>query len=72
VKWTLAHPAVTSAIIGARSMEQLDLLLDGWESWELTQGIHITGQPPGWPWRSGGGRSRQPRRPGGSGWSERT
>src|SRR5262245_48103719 len=35
VKWTLAHPAVTSPIIGARSMEQLNGFLDGWDEWEL-------------------------------------
>lgn len=31
VAWTLAHPAVTSAIIGARNMEQLELILNGWQ-----------------------------------------
>lgn len=36
VKWTLAHPAVTSPIIGARSMEQLDSFLNGWDDWELS------------------------------------
>lgn len=36
VKWTLAHPAVTSPIIGARSMEQLDAFLNGWSDWELS------------------------------------
>jgi 1-deoxyxylulose-5-phosphate synthase len=35
VKWTLAHPAVTSPIIGARGMEQLNAFLDGWDDWEL-------------------------------------
>lgn len=36
VKWTLAHPAVTSPILGARNMTQLNALLDGWDDWELT------------------------------------
>lgn len=36
VKWTLAHPAITSPIIGARDMLQLNALLDGWDTWELT------------------------------------
>src|SRR5262249_7384994 len=36
VKWTLAHPAITSPIIGARSMEQLNGFLDGWDDWNLT------------------------------------
>jgi aryl-alcohol dehydrogenase-like predicted oxidoreductase len=34
VVWTLANPTLTSAIIGARNMEQLDTLLEGW-GWEL-------------------------------------
>ncbi len=36
VKWTLAHPAVTSPIIGARNMAQLNGFLDGWDQWELS------------------------------------
>jgi len=36
VKWTLAHPAVTSPIIGARDMTQLHAFLDGWDGWELS------------------------------------
>ena len=36
VKWTLAHPAVTSPIIGVRNMEQLDAILNGWEDWQLS------------------------------------
>ncbi|HYF49733.1 MAG TPA: aldo/keto reductase [Planctomycetota bacterium] len=35
IKWTLAHPAVTSPIIGARDMAQLNAILDGWDAWEL-------------------------------------
>jgi aryl-alcohol dehydrogenase-like predicted oxidoreductase len=35
VKWTLAHPAVTSPIVGARNMEQLNAFLDGWDDWQL-------------------------------------
>ncbi len=30
IAWTLSHPAVTSAIIGARNMEQLNLILNNW------------------------------------------
>jgi aryl-alcohol dehydrogenase-like predicted oxidoreductase len=36
IKWTLAHPAVTSPIIGVRTMEQLDTLLNGWDDWTLS------------------------------------
>lgn len=36
VKWTLTHPAVTSPIIGARNMLQLNGFLEGWDQWELT------------------------------------
>ena len=35
IAWTLANPAVTSAIVGASREEQLTTLLDGW-GWELT------------------------------------
>jgi aryl-alcohol dehydrogenase-like predicted oxidoreductase len=34
VVWTLANPTLTSAIIGARNMEQLDALLNNW-GWTL-------------------------------------
>lgn len=30
IAWTISHPAVTCAIIGARHMEQLALILNGW------------------------------------------
>lgn len=30
IAWTISHPAVTCAIIGARHMEQLELILNGW------------------------------------------
>ncbi|MCL6475971.1 MAG: aldo/keto reductase [Firmicutes bacterium] len=30
IAWTISHPAVTCAIIGARNMEQLNLILNGW------------------------------------------
>ncbi|GIV18766.1 MAG: aldo/keto reductase [Armatimonadota bacterium] len=30
IAWTVSNPAVTCAIIGARHMEQLNLILDGW------------------------------------------
>lgn len=36
IKWTLTHPAVTSPIIGVRNVEQLDLILNGWDDWELS------------------------------------
>lgn len=35
IAWTLANPAVTSAIVGASKWEQLETLLEGW-GWQLT------------------------------------
>jgi aryl-alcohol dehydrogenase-like predicted oxidoreductase len=40
LKWAAAHPAVTSPLIGARTLAQLEDTLSAWESIDLTPALY--------------------------------